>query len=108
MTSNTDPIADIHTYTTYLKKTFLPQNNSVGSYYEMMANLKSEKDNEEYIKEMNRIDGVFNLRKNEIKQEELFNKQKIIEEESVKTNDYSSDDDDDYDDGEGYEMTKYR
>ena len=108
MTSINDPIADIHTYTTYLKKTFLPQNNSVGSYYEVMAKLKSEKDNEEYIKEMDRIDCVFNLRKNEIKQEELFNKQKIIEDESVNTFDYSSDDDDADDDGEGYEMMKYR
>ena len=109
MSSSNDHIADIHTYTAYLKKTFTPQNNSPGAYYEHMAALQSAKENAEYMIEMERINQVFNARQFEQKQEELFNIKKQMEEATVEVNDdYSSDDNDDYDDDDGFETVKRR
>ena len=104
-----DHIADLHTYTAYLKQTFTPQNNSPGAYYEHMAVLQSAKENAEYMIEMDRINQVFNARQFEQHQEELFNIKKQMEEATVEDNcDYSSDENDDYDDGEGFETVKRR
>jgi hypothetical protein len=100
---------DIHAYTTYLKKTFPPQNNSPGAYYEHMAALQSTKDQEAYMIEMERIDQVFNVRQFEQRQEELYNIKKKIEEASIEVNcDYSSDDNEYDDDDDGFETVKRR
>ena len=100
---------DIHAYTTYLKKTFPPQNNSPGAYYEHMTALQSAKDQEAYMIEMERINQVFNARQFEQHQEELYNIKKQMEEETTEVNcDYSSDDNEYDDDDDGFETVKRR
>jgi hypothetical protein len=108
MTSN-DHISDIHAYTTYLKSAFPPQNNSKGAYYEHIAAIQSNKDKEAYMKEMERIDLVYNIRQFEQRQEDSYNIKKQMEEATTtEVNDYSSDDNEYDDDDEGFETVKRR